>query len=218
MSDTSFDPALMKLSDGWARWNAAVADAIATVADRDKIAAATAALQAARQAEKTAAEAAKQAKQATAAAERKAAEVAKAGGDVLAAETALEDASRAVRVADRIAAGAVARVAEAEQGLKDATRQAFEPAMREAIKRRIAALKEAADLVEKLRQAYTDFRFANAMLAQAANSGGMHPPSLPAYNHLIDDTKLPAIDLEYELQVLRGNNIDPETGRIWWMS
>jgi len=110
--------------------------------------------------------------------------------DVEAAELALEQADRNLRVAVRLRDAAVTAEKDAQQHLQRETAEAHKPVTREAARLRLEATKQAEEAMKMLHAANDQFMFAK-QLAGAVQSRGAHLSGELVNGHLLNsDGKL----------------------------
>jgi hypothetical protein len=139
------------------------------------------------------------------------------GGDAHAAELELEAAERLARVAGKIATAATTARGKAAEQIDVATQKAYAGVIREGIKRRVAAVRKAAELMETLRQVGSDYADATSLVMAAHGQGGLRF-NLPPSGQLLNEHGVPAFTPEYHDAVLGdGGRVNVETGETTWI-
>jgi exonuclease VII large subunit len=154
-----------------------------------------------------------------AAAERAAQQAARTGdADLMPHEEKVELTSMRMRAAKRAQDGAQSAHQERTAALTEARRQAHSPAIREAMKRRFAAVEAADAAMAALKDAAEAFKAADRMASAAFSASGLQPHNRLG-GVLLDERGVPVTNAAQERAFWSANRVvDLETFKFDWMS
>ncbi len=133
------------------------------------------------------------------------------------AEARRDAAGKAAELASRVAGARTAALGESATVMAAEIKQAHAAAVRDAIKRRVVAVRRAAALLAEMAETEAAYRQADRDLQTCQASGGVrYPNEMKIGNGLMDGNGKPIAVALHEAY-LKGCGVNVETGQMRWM-